>query len=271
MQDLRNYKPTKILPLLIFPSLQLVAWSAAAFGSFQGIENGFFVGGVVCAALALNFVVHISAHEWVHHGFESRSSLIVGAVGTLLIGLPLDGYRLHHQNHHFWNNEPGDYSSTWKVHKGQCRGRSLLAYSFGWPLFLAKASRDLRQKMQQGRIAYQTALTVRWQKALLVAFHSLLLVTHPLLWFAYFFTVYFGWVLVSVQNYGQHPPIEELSRGTTFSPRWYNWIFLGNGFHAEHHQQPGLPWHQVGTKSRGCPTSAEISVPHLLKAFKGQA
>ena len=94
--------------LLVFPAIQLVSLVMACSVL---PDNPLLVAVLVAvAALALNFSVHVCFHEWIH---QHRSPELGPLAFTLLSGTPFDGYRLHHQNHHFHENGPGDYSSTW--------------------------------------------------------------------------------------------------------------------------------------------------------------
>ena len=91
---------------------------------------------------------------------------------------------------------------------------------------------------------------------------GLLLVLGLLSWkFAvlYAVMVYVGWALVSVHNYGQHPPHTPAAI-PSFSSRWYNRLFFNNGLHYEHHAEQSRPWHELEADSR----APQIHQSHLL-------
>lgn len=207
------------------------------------------------AALALDFSVHIALHELVHVSGEAddpwRRALGWGA--TLLAGLPFDGYRWHHYNHHRFANAPGDFSST--------LGRRALEYALRWPSQTIAARADFQARLLAGEAPRWIADRITAQKRLL----ALLLVALALFsWKAlalYVAVIYVGWALVSVHNYGQHPPDARDGAATSFAHPLYNRIFCNNGIHFEHHDRPGAPWHALVAE----PTAPEpVEWPHLL-------
>src|SRR5207253_2874418 len=69
-----------------------------------------------------------------------------------------------------------------------------------------------------------------------------------------------GLTLCAVHGYYEH------ARGTTSHyGRVYNWLFLNDGYHVEHHAHPGLHWRQLPTVAR--PGGRASRWPAVLRAL----
>lgn len=220
--------------------------------------------GFVVSILALNFTVHVSLHEFVHHYLPKTNYDPISFLFSIFAGLPFDGYRLHHFNHHEHNNGLKDYSSTWSTYKGKIKPHNIFYYSFCWPLFLDKARIDIQNKISKGLIPSLFGPRLRFQKLMLFAFYALLFIFSKKLFLVYFFSIYAGWVLISIHNYGQHPPLPgKKDQPTTYTSDIFNMLFFNNGFHWEHHNDPDKFWSDLKPSKK----SKKISVPHILEPF----
>lgn len=227
------------LGLIVFPLVQ---------GGLLALACAHHPAWVLAAALVHTFTVHVCVHEFLHYSDRRRLAPAAGWVFSVATGVPFDGYRLHHHNHHRYENGAGDFSST--------VSRPLWRYALGWPVQLVKTGRALRA----------SGISVGAQKFAIAAAFALLAAGAwwwPLL---YLLMVYLGWALVSVHNYGQHPPAEG-SPIPSFSARWYNLLFFNNGLHHEHHAEPGKPWGELEPD----PAARQIATAHLLAPLAGGA
>jgi fatty acid desaturase len=200
-------------------------------------------------------------HEWVHQGIPVPTLLQpLARIGvSLLIGMPFDGYRWHHWNHHQFENGPEDFSTTWTVTPKGLEPQAALRYALTWPRQLVRSSLALRRQVKEGRISSELQGWIGMQKwALGLTFLAAgILVPHA---FAiYVSVIYGGWMLVALHNHGQHPPIPDATP-TTYRSRWYNMILCGNGLHGEHHQNPRTAWNQLVES----PLSRTVHWPHLV-------
>jgi fatty acid desaturase len=214
------------------------------------------------SALLLCLSVHVSIHEAVHHPGLARFPLS-GAVFTLVMGLPFQGYRWHHFNHHRWNNALDDYSSTWRATPDGPRPWPLWRYVLGWPRQLVRSGLAMRAAHAAGEVPAATHRAIRREQATLLLLLAALAVFAPRIAVLYVALVYAGWSLISLQNFGQHPPrVYGNDTPTSYYSPLYNLVLFRNGFHAEHHEEPNLPWHDIA------PTpTAPIRAPHLLQPF----
>jgi fatty acid desaturase len=249
-----------MVALLLFPALQAVlfGFSCALCAEHAPIA----VGLIGIAAILLCFSVHVSIHEAVHHPDLARFPF-AGPLLSLVMGLPFQGYRWHHANHHRCNNTLADYSSTWRSTPQGPRPWPLWRYVFGWPRQLARSGFAMRAAAARGEMPRSTQRAIRAEQITLLVAIAGLVVFAPRMALLYLGLVYAGWALIALQNYGQHPPREYgADVPTTYASRLYNRLFFRNGLHAEHHDQPHLAWKEIEARSR-----TRIGAPHLMQPF----
>jgi fatty acid desaturase len=250
-------------PVLLFPAL-----SGAAFAAACAWPLPIVVRAVVflLAAVALCFSVHVSVHEAVHQPALARFPL-ASPFFTIIMGLPLEGYRWHHLNHHRWNNRLEDYSTTWRRTASGPRPWPLWSYVLGWPRQLMRSGRAMRMAATAGELPLSRQRALRREQYTLLAWVAGLAFTRPLLALAYVTLIYVGWALIALQNYGQHPPRRYGNEAaTSFGSPLYNRLLFRNGLHGEHHDQPQAPWYALQPRPQ-----APIHRPHLVQPFRERA
>ncbi len=254
------------LPLLAFPAAELVFFGLAV--SSLGEHPARAILGLFLAGLALSFCVHVCFHEMVHApGPKDSFALLLGScAATLLQGLPFDGYRCHHDNHHRCNNSLEDYSSTWKEGPAGPKPQTWWRYSLLWPRQLILAHADMRRQAADGRLPGEIARRIRAEKWLLIAASVGLGLFSWKTLLLYALTIYWGWTLVALHNYGQHPPLDLKEATRSYPSALYNAVFCNNGLHCEHHQRPHIPWHAL-TRDSAAP---QTGLPYLLSSLSAR-
>ena len=240
--------------LALFPLLELVLFITAVL-----VPNHLLsLLLVLLAGVLLSFSIHIFFHECVH--WHSRYPQWINIIHSLFLGLPFDGYRVHHYNHHTYANNVEDFSTTWRVIDGNTSGFPPCQYAIGWPRQLKRAVREPHPfdpvmgdvNSIKSRIPLQKlALLILMVLLVLLSFKAFLL---------YLLLVYSGWAFSALHNYGQHLPTPE-EVIVTYPNQLYNKLFFNNGLHWEHHHMPWLSWDQLTLD----PHSKRISHPHLLE------
>ncbi len=252
-----NSMPPKLLLLTVFPFLQMVLFGLSCL--LVTSHLAWAAACIMASGVALNFTIHICVHEFLHysdrHPLPGWLNLVISSVS----GQTFDGYRFHHHNHHRHNNGADDFSRTWRMTPDGPVPYSVWRYVLGWPAQTVRTSRALKhmsplpppiQKLRR-RMRHET-----------YAIGGLLLVMGLCSWkfvVLYAAMVYLGWALVTMHNYGQHPPDtpEDIQ---SFASRWYNRLFFNNGLHYEHHAEPSKPWHELRANSR----APQIHESHLV-------
>jgi fatty acid desaturase len=233
------------------------------------------------AALFLSFSVHICLHEFLHHYFKRNTPWFLSYSFTLLSGMPFDGFRLHHINHHQHNNSPLDFSTT----QGPIKPQNILLYSIKWPLQLFKVMKFARSKAKQGLLPQEIQSNIRRQQLFLAVFFCIAIIASPKIFLLYAALIYVGWVIVSIHNHGQHNHsqnqhshgkntrshscnnstdnsnsviihVQKKSNAANTNTaisiynRWYNIFLFNNGLHFEHHDQPEKSWRELSPYHR---------------------
>jgi fatty acid desaturase len=181
-------------------------------------------------------------------------------LATLFLGLPFDGYRVHHFNHHTYANDLNDFSTTWFEKNGKKRGFTPCQYTFGWLRQLSRSIREPNPFDESLGDVTKIKARIEPQKITLFLFCILLAFIGLKAFILYFMLVYFGWAFSALHNYGQHPPITK-EPVCTYANKSYNSLFFNNGLHWEHHDKPWLSWNQLELDK----DSQLISHPHLIE------
>lgn len=239
--------------LAIFPLLEVVFFIAAIV-----VSNLFWsLLLLLIAGILLSFSIHIFFHECVH--YRAKYPQWVNIIKTLFLGLPFDGYRVHHFNHHTYANGLKDFSSTWYLQDGIKKPFPPCRYSFGWLRQLSASiiePHPFDEKMGAVAIIKERIYA---QKVALFLFCIVLAFIGLKAFVYYFLLVYLGWAFSALHNYGQHPPLED-KRICSYGNKCYNTLFFNNGLHQEHHDKPWLSWQKLVLDSK----SKAIKYPHLI-------
>jgi fatty acid desaturase len=246
------------IALHIFPLIEVILIALA--GYFMTSHLILSIALLFCAALFLNFSLHITIHHFVH--FKSKFEWVnwlLSFVYSILLALPFDFYRIQHFNHHRYNNLKGDVTSTWTEKKGKNVPKNFFKYAFFW--FLTKpTSSFMKEAVEKGDLNKYGKLKIRIQLLIILATYITLFLINPLFTLYYGALFYLGWSFIAITNYGQHLPINYGETvGYTYHPKAYNFLFFNNGLHYEHHHDPGLNYDELTFQKK-----ATIRFPHLL-------
>ncbi|OLF09661.1 fatty acid desaturase [Actinophytocola xinjiangensis] len=251
----------------------LMIWLATRWESWPLVA---VLGGGLLLALMTAYNIIVVSHLFTHVPWftSARLNAAVSLLNSVAIGQSVQAYHLTHvRNHHRFNNDPigedgttRDASSTYRHgHDGEhtplgryvtlgaleslaARGRELLLVYRLWRvgprertlLSLAhsrepKRRCELRQ-IQADRAAHSLALTglalISWQWTLAI----------------YLPAFFVALTLVNVQNYYRHYGADPSSRAAdsvSYYGRFYNLIAFNDGYHQEHHLNPGCHWSRL--------------------------
>lgn len=250
------------LPLYLLPAAQ-AALFVAAVNVFPDTPLLALVL-LLLAALALCLSLHMSYHEAAHRSsnWPQWRRFFTGLLLTPLLGMSFHGYRLSHWNHHRYNNGLRDFTSTWTRRDGVPRPKNLVWYCLSWPRVFFETPNQFKTALAEGdadiRILIWSTAETLLQLTLLVLIGSYSMAALLL----YVNLIYVGWALISLHNYGQHPPDEydNWYRTASYRADWYNRLLFNNGLHYEHHVAPSVPIARLSADSE----AKVISVPHLL-------
>lgn len=231
------------LNLLFYPFFQVTLFYLAAFYILE--EKLMFASFFIfLASLFLSFSLHISYHYHVHHKPKSKTiDALINYSISLFLGLPFQFYQLQHFVHHRYDNGLKDFTSTYKLEHGKQVAKSVWKYSLLWFLQIKERKKFIKQTTELGYMNPCVRRKMRLEGLLNLVFISLMAWYQIQIAAGYLVMIYLGWVFIALHNYGQHLP-EGLQdkKGYSYYGKIYNKLFLNNGLHFEHHDQPGIKY-----------------------------
>lgn len=205
-------------------------------------------------ALACGVIAHNHNHCAT---FRSRAANeAFGAWLSVFYGYPVFAWiPTHNQNHHHFNNRPGDETITWRSGNRHDLWR---AATYFFVSSYHQAGR-IRSYIQDAR-RYNRSLyrRIRLQYSVWIVAHAGLFVLASLLhdWRTGVSVWLFGlglpslfslWTIMFI-SYEQHVHTDAWSEhgsSRNFTGKIINFLLFNNGYHTVHHEQPGLHWSRL--------------------------
>ena len=206
-------------------------------------------------AFSVGWNLNSVAHNFIHNPFfrSARLNRLMSLVITLALVSPQTMYRYIHLKHHAGNaDRPGPDGRTIDPlsiyqHGADGKPEPMLAYVF-LQFFRDDDPFELARRIGEKRPAEaRQALFEFWS---IIVVYGLLLVAGlftdrwpfvPLLVVG----SYLGQCVSNLCGYYEHlggDPDKPIAWGVSTYSRLYNWVFLYNGYHAEHHYRPKVHW-----------------------------
>jgi fatty acid desaturase len=241
----RHSRRDAILLAVSAAQLGVNVWLAATWAERGWLElAGFWSLGVLLFWYNAVVVTHNFIHTpWFTSAVANR---MYAGLNSINLGVPLTLCRYHHLNHHRYGNDrrgadgrPRDHSSTYRFGKD---GAPEGALSYGLRgLFrsgTAEAWREAFAAGRGGRLLGELAVC-----GLGVAGYAALSWGFVVCFFVPVF--YAGSFLGILNNYYQHAgakPGTRTANSVSYYGRLYNLLCFNEGYHQEHHVQPGRHW-----------------------------
>ena len=224
-----------------------IAWPHLAWSQRFGL--------MVVYALSVGWNLNSVAHNFIHNPFFRSRALnrAMSLVITLALVSPQTMYRYIHLKHHAGNADRPDESGVTidplSIYQYGRDGmpEPLLSYVF-LQFFRDDDPFELARRIAAKRLAEaRQALFEFW--AIVATYGSLFVgglfngrwAFVPLLIVA----SYLGQCFSNLCGYYEHlggDPDKPIAWGVSTYDRFYNWVFLYNGYHAEHHYRPKVHW-----------------------------
>jgi fatty acid desaturase len=221
-----------------------------------------------------------SAHSFLHLPFFTRRWLnrVWGVVASLALSMPVTLYKAQHLNHHRFGmdhsdatiGETRDRSSIYRY--GPAPDRSEPVWRYALMALLRESPRALtaeaRRRGEGGQLAAEaTALAFAAVALAWIDLRGLLFVCLP--------AVYLGQVLSRIEAYSEHfgaTPGDRRTDSVSCYGRLYNLLWFNNGYHQEHHFNPGVHWTRLPTLSAQMLPQSErriVTGAHFINIFSG--
>jgi len=254
-QDPRLFRtsPWDALPAVL-AVLQL-ALAMLLYVAWPGLGWGARIGWLALYAFSVGWNLNSIAHNFIHNPFfvSDRLNRLMSLVITLALLSPQTMYRYVHLRHHAGNADRPDASGATidplsiYQHGRDGRPEPMLSYVF-LEFFRGDSPRELARKIGAKRPKEaRTAMIEFWA---VIALYGGLFVAGVFTgrWaFAPLMVVasYLGQCVSNLNGYYEHlggDPDKPIAWGVSTYGRLYNWVFLYNGYHAEHHYRPKVHW-----------------------------
>jgi fatty acid desaturase len=245
-------------------------WLAARWDeSAGGIRALFFALLVFMTVYNVIVVSHVFTHQpWFRSQAMNRVASMINSVN---IGQSLQVYRfMHVRNHHVYGNDrrgpddaTKDVSSTFRKGRHGCH-QNLIAYALSGAIATTRDStRALFQIKDACRVgegeAVLRALASRESQHRAIELRQVQLDRLAMVFAVIVFVgvswrwtteclapaLFIAFAVVNVQNYYEHygaRPEEPWANSVSFYGRLYNRLTFNDGYHQEHHLQPGVHW-----------------------------
>jgi fatty acid desaturase len=227
----------------------------ALYAAWPDLSWGACAGFLALYAFSVGWNLNSIAHNFIHNPFfrSERVNRSMSLTISLALLSPQTMYRYVHLRHHAGNaDRPDQRGATVDPlsiyqHGHAGKPEPMLTYVFleffrgDSPFELARRIREKRPKEARQALfefwavigVYGAALAVglftgRWAFVPMVVVGS-----------------YLGQCLSNLNGYYEHlggNPDKPIAWGVSTYGRLYNWVFLYNGYHAEHHYRPKTHW-----------------------------
>jgi fatty acid desaturase len=230
----------------------------ALFAAWPALTWPARIGWLLVYAFSVGWNLNSIAHNFIHNPFfrSDRLNRLMSLVITLALVSPQTMYRYIHLKHHAGNadrpDETGATIDPLSIYQHGCEGKPEPVLSYVFLQFFrdddpfelarrigAKRPREARQALFEfwsmaavyGGLLVVGLFTARWPVPLLLGAAS-----------------YLGQCVSNLCGYYEHlggNPDKPIAWGVSTYGRLYNWVFLYNGYHAEHHYRPRTHWTQM--------------------------
>jgi fatty acid desaturase len=219
---------------------------------FHAMSWPLFLACAFLYAVSLSWSINSIAHNFIHNPYFTWHPLnrAFSVLLSVTIGFSQAMYHYVHLWHHVGNmDRPGpdgntiDYLSIYRYGKD---GRAENPWAYTFKSYFRDDPGELLR-----RIGVKHPEDVRFAKielAIVAVFYAALLWVD---WRAVLALVpfyYFGQSLSSLNGFYEHfgaDPDRPIAWGVSTYNRLYNWTWMNNGYHAEHHYRPKVHWTQM--------------------------
>jgi len=211
------------------------------------------LAGASAYALAIGWNLDSVSHNFIHNPFFRSKTLnrITEFVLTFALGTPQTMYRFVHMRHHAGNSDrPGPDGETIdpiSIYKYGADGKAEPMLSYVLLQFWRDdgpftVARQIRAKRPEEA---RRALEEFW--AMVALYGAMALVNWRFVVFLapfYYLGQSLSMLIAYYEHLGADPETPIATGVSTYGPI-YNFLFLNNGYHAEHHYQPKRHWTQM--------------------------
>jgi fatty acid desaturase len=243
------------------------------------------LGGAALYGLAIGWSLDSVSHNFIHNPFFAWEPLnrLTSLALTLSLGTPQTMYNYVHMRHHAGNSDrigaDGLTVDPISLYQYGADGKVEPAWSYVFkqfwrddgPFTVARAIRAKRPKQARQALFEFWAIVVVYGVLLVLDWKFILLLA-PFYYLGHCLSFLIAWY----EHAGADPDQPIATGVSTYEPV-YNWAFLNNGYHAEHHHRPKVHWtrmkalHEETRAEQAAAGVRTLSVAHFLGFLDGKA
>ena len=223
-------------------------------------------------AVSVSWSINSISHNFIHNAYF-RSGALNAAFSMMLsltVGFSQAMYHFVHMRHHSGNSDrpdaDGDTVDYLSIYRHGKDGQPENVWSYTFLSFFRDDPQEILQRMRARHVGQ--ARQARVELACLVAFIAMLALVD---WRFVLFIVpfnYLGQSLSSLNGYYEHfggDPETPLAWGVSTYEKLYNWTWMNNGYHAEHHYRPKEHWTRMPALHRKIQSEQEAAGTRVIR------
>ena len=208
------------------------------------------IAGAVAYSAAIGWSLDSVSHNFIHNPFFAWEPLnrLTSLALTLSLGTPQTMYKYVHMRHHAGNSDrigaDGTTVDPISLYQYGADGKVEPTWSYVFRQFFRDdgpftvAAKIRAKRPKEAR----EALTEFWA---ILAIYAVLLVLNwkfIVLMAPFYYLGHCLSFLIAWYEHAGADPDQPIATGVSTYEPLYNWAFLNNGFHAEHHHRPKVHW-----------------------------
>jgi fatty acid desaturase len=233
------------------------AYVAGLFAAFPYLPWPLLIAGGFLYSIGISWSINSICHNFIHNPYfvSKRLNALFSYILSVTIGFSQSMYNFIHMRHHSGNMDRPDKSGKvidyLSIYKHGRDGKPENVWKYTFLSFFRDDPKEILSRMAEKR-----ASDARQGKRELAAMLAFYLCLGILNWKFIVFLLpfyYFGHCLSALNGYYEHfggNPDKPIAWGVSTYHRLYNWTWMNNGYHAEHHYRPKQHWTKMAELHR---------------------
>ncbi len=223
-------------------------------------------------AISISWNINSVSHNFLHNPYFTSQALnrAFSLVESLAIGFSQAFYSWVHMRHHSGNSDrpdAGGETVDWlSIYRHGKNGNAENVWRYTFLSFFRDDLKALYRALYK-----QSPANARFGLIELACWFLLVAAALAYNWKAFLIMVpfyYLGHCLSSLNGYFEHfggNPDLPIAWGVSSYNRLYNWLWLNNGYHAEHHFRPRMHWTNMKTFHRQIAGEQQAAGVHVIR------
>ncbi|WP_413988547.1 fatty acid desaturase family protein [Labrys okinawensis] len=221
----------------------------ALFLAFPSQSWWSFISLGLIYSLSISWNINSISHNFIHNPYfrSERLNAAFSLILSLTLGFSQAMYHFVHMRHHSGNmdrpDEKGHTLDYLSIYKHGRDGEPENVWRYTFLSYFRDDPAEILRAMAARRPG--EARQARMELAVMIGFYLVLAVIDWRFVACMLPFNYLGQCLSSLNGYYEHfggDPDKPLAWGVSTYEKLYNWTWMNNGYHAEHHYRPKVHW-----------------------------